>query len=571
MLKKFIFLLLLLVITVVPRFIFLDRVPAAINNDEFHYVLNAKSFFVTGKDITGKINPLDILLFKYPQDESVQAELPYFLEMPVFGFFNLSLAGSALPNALLGVLTVALIYLITRKLFDENTALMAGFMAAINPWLIYVSRSSYEAGTVIPFFLAIIYLLLITKGWKILLTIPVSFLAFYSYIGTKLIFLPFMLLAILYVYFYVNKRKYLKQYILLFASSLLITLFFLFQLKQIPGARISEILTPNNIAITKQVNYMRATTIQNPLMTFSENKYYIYLTVLAKNTFNTFSPYNLFAGGDYFYLIGIHGLFYYIDAFFLALGLLFLFFKNRKLFVFLIIGTFLAALPEVFHNAAGSGILMSHVTLIVPFLIVIIGFGISNFLKLRNSKYFYVFLGVIILVYGFLFLSFVNSYFFRFPLQEGTFEMQDRTLAKYISLADNTKDPITIYSSYPELAFKEFLFYSNSYKKSNIESLNKSLTERNFVINNISFLSCGKQPLIRGKNLFINDLNCGKRLDGALTIGQLSDSGARYYIYNDKICSKYALAGFISNLKLSDFSIEGLPVKNFCQTFIISN
>jgi hypothetical protein len=380
-----------------------------------------------------------------------------------------------------------------------------------------------------------------------------------------------MLLAILYVYFRVNKRKYLKQYILLFVSSLLITLFFLFQLKQIPGARTSEILTPNNTAITKQVNYMRATTIKNPLMTFSENKYYVYLTILAKNTFNTFSPYNLFAGGDYFYLIGIHGLFYYIDAFFLALGLLFLFFKNRKLFAFLISLTFLAALPEVFHNASGSGILMSHVTLIVPFLIVIIGFGISNVLKFRNSKYFYIFLGVIILVYGFLFLSFVNSYFFRFPLQEGTFEMQDRTLAKYIMLMDNTKDPITIYSSSPDSAFKEFLFYSNSYKKSNIESLNKSLTERNFVVNNITFLSCDKQPLIRGKNLFINDINCGKRLDGALTIGQLSDSGARYYIYNDKICSKYSLSGFISNLRLSDFSIEGLPVKNFCQTFIISN
>src|ERR1035437_4520564 len=306
-------------------------------------------------------------------------------------------------------------------------------------------------------------------------------------------------------------------------------------------------------------------------MTFSENKYYVYLTILAKNTFKTFSPYNLFAGGDYFYLIGIHGLFYYIDAFFLALGLLFLFLKNRKLFVFLIICTFLAALPEVFHNAAGAGISMSHVTLIIPFLIVIIGFGISNVLRYRNNKYFYIFLGVIILGYGFLSLSFVNSYFFRFPLQEGTFEMQDRTLAKYISLADNTKDPITIYSSSPNLVFKEFVIYFNNYKNNNVGLLNKSIVDRNFVINNISFLPCDKRPLILGANLVINAIDCGKRSGGALTIGQLSDSGARYYIYNDKICSKYNLSGFISNLKLSDLSIEGLPVKNFCQTFIISN
>jgi hypothetical protein len=43
---------------------------------------------------------------------------------------------------------------------------------------------------------------------------------------------------------------------------------------------------------------MRATTVNNPLMSISENKYYLYLTILTKNTFNALSPYYLFAGGD---------------------------------------------------------------------------------------------------------------------------------------------------------------------------------------------------------------------------------------------------------------------------------
>ena len=80
--RKYLLFFLLVLITILPRFIFLDRVPEAVNNDELHYALNAKSFALTGKDTTGKITPLDILLFKYPGNEMIQAELPYFLEMP---------------------------------------------------------------------------------------------------------------------------------------------------------------------------------------------------------------------------------------------------------------------------------------------------------------------------------------------------------------------------------------------------------------------------------------------------------------------------------------------------------
>jgi len=566
--KKLLLFILLFALTILPRFVFSNNVPAAINDDELHYTLNTKSFFVTGKDITGKISPLDILLFKYPTGETAQAELPYFLEMPIFGLFNFSLAGLELPNVLFGVLTVALIFLITKKLFDEKTAFAAGFIAALNPWLIFISRTSYEAGIAIPLFLVIVYLLLVTRGWKILLTAPVLLLAFYSYIGTKLIFVPFVFLSIFYAYFYVNKRKYLKQYIVLFALSLLLTLFFVFQIKQATGARLSEILTPNDPSIVKQVNYAKLTTIKNPLMNLSENKYYVYLTVLTKNTFNVFSPHYLFAGGDYFYLVGIHGLFYYLDAIFLGLGGLFLFFKNRKLFVFLSFTIFLSALPEAFHNSAADGVFTPHVALLVPFLIIIIGFGINKMLSFRNNKYFYIVLGLITLGYGLLFLNFANAYFFRFPLQEGTFEMQNRTLTKYISLVSNNNS-VTVYASHPKSVFEEYLFYSNNYNKNNIKTLNKLLTEENYVYKNISFLSCGKRPAIPQKNLIIDDMMCGRSLPGALSIAQLSDSGARYNIYNDKLCSKYKLPRYVANLKLSDFNIESLSAQKFCQTFII--
>jgi len=572
MIKKLFLFVLLFVLTILPRFVFLNNVPVAINNDELHYVLNAKSFFVTGKDITGKISPLDVLLFKYPSDEMIQSELPYFLEMSIFGPINFSLAGLALPNAILGILTIALIYLITKKLFDEKTAFVAGFIAALNPWLIFVSRTSYEAGAAIPFFLGILYLLLVTKGWRILLTIPIAFLAFYSYIGTKLIFVPFMFLSILYAYLYVNKRKYLKQYAMLFVLSLLLTLFFVFQIKQIPGARTSEILTPNNPRIIKQVNDMRATTIQNPLMTFSENKYYVYLTILAKNTFNALSPYYLFAGGDYFYLIGLHGIFYYVDVVFLVIGLMTLVIKRRKELIFLGFLIGLSLLPQIFHDPNGTGSFTPHITLLIPFLILPIAFGISKSLELvKNKNFRRIFMVCLVFTYLFLFVSFLNSYFFRFPLQEGTFAMPNRILSKYLSFKDNANRKIVVYSTNPMLDFKKFLFYSNGYYKKNVGLINESLARGNYVYKNITFLSCNNSSEITQNALFIDDMICGRTpLSGAINITQIKDSGVVYRIYNDKICSKYSLPRFISGLKLSDLAIESLSQEDFCKKFIVS-
>jgi len=123
-LRKNIFFLLLILIAILPRFIFLSNVPNAINQDELHYALDAKSFFLTGKDVLGQTSLVDVLLFNSPKSEPLQAELQYFFEIPVLGLMGFSMTNLVLPNVLLGILTVVLIYLITLKLFDKNTALL---------------------------------------------------------------------------------------------------------------------------------------------------------------------------------------------------------------------------------------------------------------------------------------------------------------------------------------------------------------------------------------------------------------------------------------------------------------
>jgi hypothetical protein len=244
--------------------------------------------------------------------------------------------------------------------------------------------------------------------------------------------------------------------------------------------------------------------------------------------------------------------------------------KRRKEFIFLSLLIGLSLVPQIIHEPYGAGNFTPHITLLIPFLILLISFGISKSLELiKNRKYKFVFLACLVFVYIFLFAAFLNTYFFRFPLQEGTFEMQNRTLSKYISLAKSDQQ-VTAYVSNPALVFKEFLFYSDSYNNGNAEALNSAMREGKFSVKNVSFLSCDKSSIIPKKSLVIDDVMCGRKQDGALNIVQLSDSGARYYIYNDKLCSKYELPQYVSNLKLADFNIEKLSTQEFCQTFIVS-
>src|SRR3989304_6645988 len=80
----------------VLRKVLLHVVPTALSPDEITYVLNAKSIYLTGKDISGTWNPLFLtpVPFEYPQ-----SELIYPVLTPFIGPVPFSLAGAHLPGA----------------------------------------------------------------------------------------------------------------------------------------------------------------------------------------------------------------------------------------------------------------------------------------------------------------------------------------------------------------------------------------------------------------------------------------------------------------------------------------
>lgn len=571
--SKHLFLLLcILLLGGLLRFIWIDKVPNSINGDQLHYILSAKSFVLTGKDLTQTVSPLDILLFHYPPFETIQAELPYFLDMLTVGIQPFSLTGIVLPSTILSFFLIIIMYLLTKKLTNEPTALIASFLTAINPWLFAMGRTSYEMVTATFFYLCAFYIMLATKGWKILLAFPLLVLAFYSYIATKLIFLPLIILWSIFCYFTIHKKQFLKFHLILITLSIIFVGFFLLQLHTSNQSRISEILTPSYPAIASQVDEMRKVTIPSPLLTPFENKISIFTGIILKNTFDTLSLNYLFLYGDYFFSLGKHGIMYLLDPLFLFVGAVVLWLTKRKLFWFLITLYVITILPQIVHSSSiENGNFSPHTTLLPPFLIIMIAVGIWQTIVFVKKKQTILGIGIIgsyIILLG----NFINIYFFQLPLQHNFYNFPDRLLSQYISLAKSTEKSILIYTPDPRGKFQEYLFYTNTYNKDSVHLVTTALQNRKYKLGKVSFVSCDKGiTTVNTKAIVVTHIECDMAIPGGMhSIPELSDSGAVYKISNDSVCSKYNLKSYItgSRFTLSDFNLDQMATSQFCETFI---
>lgn len=562
--KEIIPLALIIILAVILRFLWLDRVPGAVGGDELNYILAAKSVALSGTDFGGAWNILPIIFFRYPAGFP-QAELSYFLLYPASLFLNLSLITSKLTFAFISVLCCVAFYLLGRELFDKKTGLIMAALAAINPWQVFIGRTNYEMVPATLFYILGVYFVIREKGWRILIAAPFLFLAFYTYIAPKVAFLPIVIVVSVYAYF-ANKKKFGKQYVILNALCVALVGFFALSLFSGSGnSRGGDLFFPSSPDIVEEVDYIRKNSISPAFInSIFENKATVYFKMLADRVFIAFNPTRLFvATDDYASLYG-HGFFYLIDALFLILGVMFLFVRNRLKF-FLISGLITTSiLPQLLYKT--DNYFSPHLVLFYAFLLIPLAYGISETVKEYKSKIIPV---VIFSIYLISFLNFLHFYFYRFPLV-GHFDFASRTLSKYISL--DTSKKVDVYTSGPGDVFKKYLFYTDNLEKENILSVKESVSENTNDLGNVRFYSCGDIIKTFDKEavtIFQEGL-CQKFATeaSAIKIPRLDDGGAIYKIYNDRICSKYNLKPYPGGLKISDFSIEKLSEKDFCETFI---
>ena len=138
----------LLALAAALRIPVLESIPPPLNVDEASRGYDAWCLLETGADRHGERWPLFLKSFG-PGDYT--GAISAWLMMPSIALLGPTPTAIRLPNAVLGVLTVALLWLWMRRAFDRRVAFVAALLLAVCPWHLRLSRMGHEAGLV-PFF-----------------------------------------------------------------------------------------------------------------------------------------------------------------------------------------------------------------------------------------------------------------------------------------------------------------------------------------------------------------------------------------------------------------------------------
>ena len=181
---------LLTVLGCVLRLYALGALPWGLNQDEASAGYEAWALLHSGIDRCG--DPWPVLFTSWGSGQNV---LMSYLAMPGIALGGLSELTVRLPNAVLGCLTLPLMWLLARRARGEGFGLTALFLLAVNPWHIMMSRWGLESN-LLPFFLLLgTYLTALAKErpWWLVGAAASFALALYAY-GTAFFFLPFYLI-----------------------------------------------------------------------------------------------------------------------------------------------------------------------------------------------------------------------------------------------------------------------------------------------------------------------------------------------------------------------------------------
>lgn len=149
----------ILLIGIAARIYRLASVPGGINQDEAFGAREAWSLLRSGKDSFGYSWPM--YLTTWGSGMSVGNSI---LMIPFIAVFGRHTWVFRLPQAIVGIATLAAVEKIVKETIDEETALWAMFLLAINPWHILMSRWGLDCNLA-PGFL-IFGLLFFVKGIK---------------------------------------------------------------------------------------------------------------------------------------------------------------------------------------------------------------------------------------------------------------------------------------------------------------------------------------------------------------------------------------------------------------------
>ena len=136
------------------RLVCLDKSPLGLHQDEAYSAYNAWSVMHYGIDSYGYVRPV-----YYTVWGSGMSVLYSWLTMPFLAVMGINVWAIRLPEAILGSLSVLVVYGMGKEMFDSRAGLLFAGILAINPWHILQSRFGMDANLAVPMFLFAMYFL----------------------------------------------------------------------------------------------------------------------------------------------------------------------------------------------------------------------------------------------------------------------------------------------------------------------------------------------------------------------------------------------------------------------------
>jgi 4-amino-4-deoxy-L-arabinose transferase-like glycosyltransferase len=200
------------------RVLFLGSIPNGFFCDEASNGYDSYALLHTLRDQYGEFLPLFARAF-----DDYRPSLYIFLSIPFIKLFGLTEFATRLPAALIGTLTVLILYYLAKQLFNQTVGLFAALLLAISPWHLQFSRIAFEA-ILLPvlFCLGLLFFLKSFKQPNYLLLSAIVFgLSLHTYQSAR-VFVPLFLIGLILIYR--HQLWHIKKQVVL--SSILFLLIF---------------------------------------------------------------------------------------------------------------------------------------------------------------------------------------------------------------------------------------------------------------------------------------------------------------------------------------------------------
>lgn len=531
-----------LLILVAIRFVWLNEFPVGVLHDEIDVSLSSKYYFEKGTDISGIKFPKS--LFVTNSWASISG-LPSYLLTNIYGPFSLTPLVIRIPYVVISLITALVISLLVYEITKlKKTAILSCLISLMNPWLYFYSRQPTEAPFSLLFALFGTYLFLKLKNnnrlWSLIFFVP----SFYSYFGAKPVIPIFIILFVIGYNKFVDKLSAKTIYIFVLSSILLVVTYFWISRYYGGGTlnqRENQLTFLNFDRYSNIVNIKRRESIDFPFRDIFYNKYTVFVGISIYKVLGPFSPNFLFLSGDSVVPFEDHGVLYYIDLPLILLGIYYFIGTNDKKEKELFFLTILLLIS----GAVGPGVSLMgdqfvfRAFLQIPAYIILIAYAFS--------KMNYKILIVALIIYVVSFVNFLVFFFFRYSIsQQDNHFITERVIASYIKRVNNN---VTMVTSEPERLYYQAEFYNDD-------------ADRELFVD-----KCLDNYLISKTYIVDAKLDC-KINNDFIVIQNQKDSGVKYKIINDKLCNQNLLTNYRRNHLISDYNIEAMDDKIFCNRWI---